>query len=318
MVSTLQQRAIESQSTDTDVASNQLRSRMAAMRLSFHWLGTRKSLNTEQKARAADAFDAEGKFLGANKKLIDTSDATFRQVTAIRTQATAYYKSVSLPFPEPGIRLIRQDSIKKIDSAMQVFRDELVVAVGQLEQHFAQLTQEARCRLGDLFDPSDYPASLDGTFAIEWSFPTVEAPEYLRRLNPTLYQQECQRVQAQFDDAVRMAETAFVEELSKLIEHLAERLTGAADGQPRIFRDSAIGNVDEFFHRFRSLNIGSNEQLDVLVNQAQQILAGVDPQSLRDRSDLRQSVATNLSSVQASLDGLMVDRPRRNIIRGPR
>ena len=239
-------------------------------------------------------------------------------MTAIRTQATAYYKSVSLPFPEPGIRLIRQDSIEKIDSAMQVFRDELVVAVGQLEQHFAQLTQEARCRLGDLFDPSDYPASLDGTFAIEWSFPTRRAPEYLCRLNPVLYQQECQRVQSQFDEAVRMAEAAFIEELSKLIEHLAERLAGSDDGKPKVFRDSAVGNLEDFFLRFRSLNIGSNEQLDGLVNQAQQILAGVEPQSLRDRSDLRQSIITNLSSVQASLDGLMVDRPRRNIIRGPR
>lgn len=298
--------------------SDQLRSRMAAMRLSFHWLGTRKSLSTEQKARAADAFDAEGKFLGANKKLVDTSDATFRQVTAIRTQATAYYKSVSLPFPEPGIRLIRHEAVESIDSAMRVYRDELAIAVQKLDQHFAQLTYEARHRLGDLFDPSDYPTSLDGAFAIEWAFPTVEAPDYLRRLNPTLYQQECQRVQSQFEEAVRMAEAAFIEELSKLIEHLSERLAGCDDGKPKIFRDSAIGNLEEFFDRFRSLNIGSNEQLDGLVDQTQQILAGVDPNSLRNRNDLRQTVSAKLSSVQASLDGLMIDRPRRNIIRGPK
>jgi predicted KAP-like P-loop ATPase len=65
------------------------------------------------------------------------------------------------------------------------------------------------------------------------------------------------------------------------------------------------------------LNISSNEQLDELVSQAQRIVRGVEPQSLRDNQTLRQQVATQLSGVQATLDGLLVDRPRRNIIRKP-
>ena len=299
-------------------AATKLRTSMAAMRLSFHWLGTRKSLSAEQMTRAADTFAAERKFLSAGKKLFDTSDPTFRRVTAIRTQANNYYKGISLPFPEPGLRLIRQDSVDSIQAKMLEFRDELSDSVSELEQRFSDLTTEARERLGDLFNPLDYPSTLAGVFEIQWSFPTVEAPEYLRRLNPDLYAQECDRVRSQFEEAVRLAESAFVEELSKLIDHLSERLAGSEDGKPKVFRDSAIGNLDTFFSKFRSLNIGSNEQLDGLVTQAQQILSGVDPQSLRDRNALRQSVSTKLSSVQASLDGLLVDRPRRNIIRGPR
>jgi hypothetical protein len=42
---------------------------------------------------------------------------------------------------------------------------------------------------------------------------------------------------------------------------------------------------------------------------------GVQPQSLRDNQSLRRSLSTNLSTVQSSLDQLLVDRPRRNIIR---
>jgi len=61
--------------------------------------------------------------------------------------------------------------------------------------------------------------------------------------------------------------------------------------------------------------VRSNEQLDHLVAQAQQIVRGVEPQELRDSSSLRQHVATQLAGVQAVLDGLLVDRPRRNILR---
>ncbi len=115
-----------------------------------------------------------------------------------------------------------------------------------------------------------------------------------------------------------MAEEAFLSELAKLVSHLTDRLSGSEDGKPKIFRDSAVENLRGFFERFRALNVGSNEQLDELVGQCQQIVQGVQPQDLRDRQSLRQHVSTQLSSVQSVLDGLLVDRPRRNILRRPK
>ena len=116
----------------------------------------------------------------------------------------------------------------------------------------------------------------------------------------------------------KLAEAAFTEELAKLVEHLSERLSGQIDGKPKVFRDSMITNLTEFFERFGKLNIRSNEQLDELVERAQQVVRGVEPQQLRDNQSLRQEVATQLSGVQSALDGLLVDRPRRRIIRSPK
>ena len=61
-----------------------------------------------------------------------------------------------------------------------------------------------------------------------------------------------------------------------------------------------------------------DDQLDELVGQCQQVVSGVKPQSLRENQDLRQSVASELGQVQSVLDDLLVDRPRRNILRRPR
>jgi hypothetical protein len=60
-----------------------------------------------------------------------------------------------------------------------------------------------------------------------WDFPSVEPPPYLQRLSPELYRQECERARARFDEAIRLAEAAFTEELARLVEHLTERLTAA-------------------------------------------------------------------------------------------
>jgi hypothetical protein len=65
-----------------DVASaspaERLRATMAAARLSFVWFGVRKTLTPQQKSHAADAFGAEGAFLSAGKKLLDTRHDAFR------------------------------------------------------------------------------------------------------------------------------------------------------------------------------------------------------------------------------------------------
>jgi len=288
---------------------------MAAARLSFTWLGVRKSLTSQQKNQAAGSFGAEGKFLSAGKKLLDTSHPAFKAVTAIRGRAINYWKGVSLPFPEPGIRLLRQDAIGAFDAQIAIFGEELAVAVVELEQHYDELRIAARTRLGELFSASDYPPTLLGMFAIEHDFPSIEPPTYLRQLNPELYEQECNRVQARFDEAVQLAEQAFVDELSQLVSHLSERLGGQEDGRPKIFRDTAVVNLREFFERFRSLNVRSDEQLDGLVDQCQQIVQGVEPTQLRENVDLRRQVAAQLSGVQSVLDDLLVDRPRRRILR---
>ncbi len=134
------------------------------------------------------------------------------------------------------------------------------------------------------------------------------------QLNPAIYEQEKARVAARFEQAVTLAEQAFISEFAKLVEHLTERLS-AGEGERKIFRDSAITNLTEYFGRFRDLNVRSNEELDALVERAQQIVRGIEPQALRDNNGLRQQVATQLSQVQAVIDGMLVDQPRRRIIR---
>jgi hypothetical protein len=295
-----------------------LRTTMAAVRVSIQWFGTRKTLTREQKSEAADTFGAEGTFLSAGKKLVDTSHPAFKAVTSVRGKILGLWKAESLPFPEPGVRLIRQDRIDAFNGRMQELRDELEEAVSRLDEHFAELKSAARERLGRLFNAADYPDSLRELFAVTWDFPSVEPPSYLQTLNPELYQQECQRVQARFDEAVKLAEEAFTAELAKLVSHLNDRLSGQDDGKPRIFRDSAIEKLTEFFARFRQLNVRSNDQLDQLVADAQRIIRGVEPQALRDNNGLRHHVATEMSRVQSVLDGLLVDRPRRAILRRPK
>ena len=72
--------------------------------------------------------------------------------------------------------------------------------------------------------------------------------------------------------------------MAKLVSHLTERLSGSEDSQRKVFRDSIVENLTEFFGRFRALNVRSNSQLDQLVADAQRVIRGVEPQAPASRN----------------------------------
>ena len=300
----------------TTTAADRLRTTMAACRVSFTWWGVQRTLTSEQKAQAAQAFDAEGQFLSAGKKLLDTSHTAFRAVTAIRTKIGDYWKDLSLPFPDPGVRLIKLEDVESFDRQMADYKAELDDAVTNLDRHFDELKRSAARRLGIAVQRLRLSRDADRPVRRLVGLPRhraarVSGPAHARSLPA-----RGGAGPARFDEAVRLAEQAFLDQFAAVVNHLTERISGTnEDGTPKVFRDSAVDNLCDFFERFRSLNVRSNQQLDDLVARAQRAVRDVGAQDLRDSEALRGRVATQLSQVQASLDAMLVDRPRRRILR---
>jgi hypothetical protein len=124
----------------TASAAQRLRQDAAAVRVSFTWFGVRKALTTEQRNQAAESFGAESDFLSARKKLLDTKHPAYKEVTAIKGKMMAYHKSVSLPFPEPGMRLLRRDRLDAFQHQMEDFKEELQDAVSRPSGRHAEVS----------------------------------------------------------------------------------------------------------------------------------------------------------------------------------
>lgn len=293
-----------------------LRKLAAACRVQFTWFGVRKTLSTEQKTQAAEPFGAEGDTLSVSKRLLDTKHPAFKGVSSCKSRAGAYWKAITLPYPEPGIRLLRQNNVEIFQDTMKEFKEELIAAVNVLEEHYQELKDSAQEKLGSLFNAADYPSTLKGLFTIEWDFPNIEPPEYLKNLSPELHAQEEARLEARLTVAVELAEQAFADEFKNLVSGLVEKLTGTEDGKKKKFHDSAIGNLGDFFDRFKIMSLRSNAELDKLIEQAKGLVKGVVPDALRTDDTLRAKIAQQLSEVSGTLEKIMVNQPRRKIIRG--
>ena len=295
--------------------AQRLRRTAAAVRVRLRWWGVHRALSQSQKEEMGAVASADARLLTAGKKLIDSRHEAVRQLTSVRTRLTHFWRGLTLPYTEPGIRLIRQADIESFTHAMEGYREELVEAEAGLAAAYGEIKDDARRRLGRLFDPGDYPQEVRGLFGVDYDFPSVEPPSYLLRIAPDVYEQERRRVAARFDEAVRLAEQAFAAEFARLLAHLTERLGDGEGGTRKVFRDSAVANLGEFFSRFSQLNVRSNPELDALVEQAQELVRGVAPQDLRDDGGLRRTIAAQMTEVQSRVERMIVDAPRRRIVR---
>jgi hypothetical protein len=295
--------------------AQRLRRTAAAVRVTLHWWGVHRALTPQQKEELGSASSADARFLTAGKKLIDVRHDAFRKLTGVKTRIGSYWRGVSLPYVESGVRLIRQSDIESFVHTMEGFRDELAQAEADLNAVYDQVKADARRRLGRLYNPDDYPAEVCNLFGVEWDFPSVEPPSYLMQVAPEVFAEERRRVAARFDEAVRLAEQAFATEFARLLAHLTSRLANGESGERQVFRDSVVNNLVEFFGRFSDLNVRSNPELDALVEQAQRMVRGVTPQALRDSDTLRQEVASSMAQVRQRVEALITDVPRRRLVR---
>lgn len=286
----------------------------AAVRLSFTWWGTKRALSDAQTAEASAQFGAQSDYVAAQKRLVNTKNEFWRKVTGCRSAAREYWHSHTLPFPDQGIRLIKRTDILKFDTEMARQQANLGEAVEALSVAYDDLVLEARISLGKLFRASDYPSTIADQFSLSWDYIEVRPPNYLKDASPAIYEEAVKRVEARFNQAVEMAEQAFIDEFGTMVHRLSDRMGPSEDGKQKVFRDSVVTNLVDFFSRFKDMNVGSSEALDELVAQAEGLVKGISPESLRTNPELRAQIKSQMDTVFGSLQSMMSDRPRRKLL----
>jgi hypothetical protein len=284
-----------------------------AVKVSFRWLGTRKTLTPEQRSRASQPFNAEKEFLSASQKLFDTRHPIYQKLTKLKGEIIAYWRMNTLPFTELGVRLIPRQQVDVFESVMMGYKETFALAVAELDAQFDELKTLARTRLGTLYNEANYPTDVAEHFGFEWAFPNVDPPSYLMELSPAVYEQERQKAASQMQEAVTLAQRAFAKEFKELVDFLQERLTPGEDGKKKVFRDSAVGNLAEFFDRFAKMNILGFEDIDKLVAEGRKLLEGIGPQDIRDLPGLGKDIATGLAGIGDQLAKMIIAKPRRKI-----
>jgi hypothetical protein len=250
---------------------------------------------------------ADPEYINAVKYLIDPHQV--KPIETIRGSARSYLYSKSLPFPISGLVFVPRDMISSIDGRLEALRTEFNGKVSDFVSHYNTFVESAQEKLNGLFNPVDYPRDISQRFAFAWKYITLGAPDQAQLLSPEVYEREKQKFE---QTMLEFRETA-VNTLRASFSGMVERITERLSGQKKVFRDSLIGNIQEFLTDFDALNITNDTELSQQVKRCKAIMSSVNPDLLRSNSAFRSGIAASMANVQTSLNSMMVDRPKRKL-----
>lgn len=290
-----------------------LKTETTGCRLELTAISCRRAIGKTDLDRVAEMFEADRKSVSGSRSIIDKKHEYVAPIVGLQAMAKHLVNSHTIDYPEKGLRLVKVNTVPWLHDQVSKIREQMEQAIDQLAGHWEEVKADAQERLGSLYNPEDYPSTPLMSWGIAISFPAIEPDRRLLQLHPELYEAERQRIAAKFDAAVADAENAMAEEFTGMLTHLVDRLGNDDDGKPKTIRKSSLEKIQEFSARFKELSIGSNEQLEALVGQVEDIVSGVEPNRLRKTVGAREQLREALSSKLGDLDNIVIAKPSRVI-----
>lgn len=257
--------------------------------------------------KGAIRTDADAEFINATKYLVDRN--CLKPIEQIRNEARGFIYNKTLPFPIPGLLFISRDMIPAVDKELERLKTKFMSEISNFTANYQTFIEGARKKLNNLFNPLDYPQDIWKCFSFKWDFINLSAPDKTQILSAEIYERE----QAKFEQTMlefrQTAVNTLREKFAEMVDHIVERLSG----EKKVFKNSLVGNIREFLDDFNALNIANDTELADMVEKCRSILQGADAESIRSNDQFRLHIATNMQTVQANLDTMMVDRPKRLI-----
>jgi hypothetical protein len=214
---------------------------------------------------------------------------------------------------KPGVYLIPLDLLEELNAILAAARQALEPLVEQFCLVYPVSIANDHLNLKDAFDSDDYPdvATVREAFTLETQYITWDLPSSLGSVSEALIQQEQQRARTKVQTILTDITTNLSSVMHELVTHLVDRLSPDVNGNAKRFHASTVTNLMEFIGRFNARNLGQNVDLEQIVNQAKQLLGGINPQHLRQQEPLAKALQTGMQQVKTQLDQLLAKPPTR-------
>ncbi|MDO8795376.1 MAG: hypothetical protein Q7J25_12225 [Vicinamibacterales bacterium] len=264
---------------------------------------------------AAVTVDSDKTLLRMTKTLLDSKE--LHDVARLDSHVSAYLRSVAFPSMfKSGIHLIPVALVEVAIEKLEEFAERRKALVDLACAAYPQRIIETSARLGVMHQPDDYPSPerFRASFIFEYELVTFETPTRLKAISAELFEKERQKAQIKLSAVATECQQAMRAGLSKLVDHLVERLTpDPITGKPKRFSKAVVGNLNDFLAMFELRDVTDDAELGALVKKARSVMAGVDPKLLGSDELVRQTITTEFAALKTALDPLVLEKGNRVI-----
>lgn len=254
------------------------------------WRGYRLDKTTTHKVttEAGAASDAAR----VNKHVVPKE--ALKDISSACSELRNHFYSKTLPWKDNGDRLITRKLYQTFATEHNVLREKFDEAVNTfIERKYLTARDQAQFRMGDLFDPLDYPSAdvLRRKFYVALDIDGVS----------TSYDFRLEASEDVTQARVTKAMAGLWEKLSKPLANFAERM-GTADA---IFRDTTVSNLREIVDILPQLNFTDDPELKALGERISKTLTPYEAKDLRNNPVTRKAVADEANEILGMMSGFM-------------
>jgi hypothetical protein len=274
-------------------------------------------LGTRRKVASTEVqTDADPDAIHVSKEILESE--SLDEIKRLDGEIREYVNKRTVPgmsLFRSGVYLVPVDRLEEIDAQLETYKQRREALVERFMENYDTAARAAKNRLGSLYNEDDYPIAgkVRAKFGMETKYVAFSAPDKLKTISSSLYRREQAKLQAAVESATAEIRNVLRASMVDLVNHMVERLSIKPGEKAKTFRDSLVGNIREFLDNFKSRNIVDDAELARLVEAADSLTRGIDPETLRQSDTARERVAEGFVKIKAELDTMIVQRPGRKV-----
>lgn len=270
---------------------------LVALKIGLPTMTRRDKTATEDVERVHNKRDL-GRF---NKDLINKSYLT--TIKSIESKARAYLYAMTVPWGDDDSRLLavrrHMEFVQQMDAHAAAFEAEAATVIAKWDE----IVDEARHRLGGLFDQNQYPtaATLPHKFRFRIGYTPVPVGNDIRvALDATQLAEMKARIDEDSKAALQATCSDVWARLYEKVDHMAQRLS---DPKGRV-HETVVSSLGDLCDILPDLNFMDDPRLNKAIALVKERLI-VPVSSLRDDPEKKQDTAVAARKIADAMSGWM-------------
>lgn len=268
-----------------------------------NWAGRKLDKSASQKVTIDNR--ASTGVANVNKKLLGDC-AELSAVLKFAANVRNSHYAMTMPWSDTGLRLLPTSQYFKYNEQMIALKAEYFRLVEEFLSSYGWEITQAQVKLGDLFNPDEYPsaASLQSKFGFGFTYiPLPEAGDWRIDIESDAKQELAQHYQSYYRRQLEAAMADVNQRAYDVLIRMSERLD-YEDNEKKVFRDSLVTNVLEIADLMDACNLTNDPAMKGNAQTLRDLLRGIDADDLREDHRLRRATKKAVDEVIATLPSL--------------
>lgn len=268
------------------------------------WTGRKKDKRASEEVTTSNKASAG--VANVSKKLL-ADCAELMAIQKLTANIRNMHYNMTMPWSDTGLRLLPTAQYFKYHEQMTAMQNEYNSLVDTFLRDYDNEIINAQLKLGDLFDPFEYPTvdSLRHKFGFRLSYiPLPDAGDFRIDVGNEATDQIRTEYQSYYSRQLENAMNDVWQRAYDALSRMSERLDYQDNENKKIFRDTLVSNVTDMVELLHVCNVTGDSQMSALANQLDETLRGVTPDALREDAYLRAETKRTVDQVIKSLPSL--------------